>query len=72
MQSPWRPTPEDKAELFTRAGEVVDRERFVASSQADPRVWTIIVSPEHGNQLDMQVFGGDVHTPGRTRYWTNV
>jgi hypothetical protein len=48
--------PEGKAELFTRAGESVDLERFIAQSRRDPRAWTIILAPEHGNRLDMQAF----------------
>jgi hypothetical protein len=41
-----------RAELFTRARETVDREAFVTRSQGDPRAWTIIVSPG-SNDLDM-------------------
>ena len=40
-----------RAELFTRVGQAVDREAFVTRSQGDPPAWTIIVSP--GNGLDM-------------------
>jgi hypothetical protein len=40
-----------RAHLFTRVGQVVDREAFVERSAKDPRAWTIIVSP--GNGLDM-------------------
>jgi hypothetical protein len=40
-----------RAALFTRAGQVVDREAFVERSVKDPRAWWIIVSP--GNGLDM-------------------
>lgn len=42
-----------RAELFTRVGQVVDRETFVERSQGDPRAWTIIVSPG-SNNLDME------------------
>jgi hypothetical protein len=41
-----------RAELFTRAGQPVDREAFVACSQGDPRAWTIILAPA-ANGLDM-------------------
>ena len=42
-----------RAELFTREGQTVDREAFVTRSQGDPRAWTIIVSPG-SNDLDME------------------
>jgi type IV secretory pathway VirD2 relaxase len=48
--------PEGKAELFTRADEAVDLERFLRESRHDPRSWTIILAPEHGNRLDIQAF----------------
>jgi hypothetical protein len=41
-----------RAMLFTREGQTVDREAFVTRSQGDPRAWTIIVSPGR-NDLDM-------------------
>jgi hypothetical protein len=42
-----------RAELFTREGQVVDREAFVNRSVGDPRVWALIVSPGR-NDLDME------------------
>jgi hypothetical protein len=45
-----------RAELFTRAGQSVDLERFLADSRKEPRAWTIIVSPQHGEQLHMEGF----------------
>jgi hypothetical protein len=42
-----------RAQLFTREGQSVDREAFVNRSQGDPRAWTIIVSPGR-NDLDME------------------
>jgi len=41
-----------RATLFTREGQTVDREAFVNRSHGDPRAWTIILSP--GNGLDME------------------
>jgi len=63
-----------RAQLFTRVGETVDREAFVNRSQGDPRAWTIIVSPG-SNHLDMERYirefmlqmeidlGGFLHIP---------
>jgi hypothetical protein len=45
-----------RAELFTGAGQSVDLERFLADSRKDPRAWTIIVSPQYGEQLHMDGF----------------
>jgi hypothetical protein len=42
-----------RAQLFTRVGQVVDREAFMNRSHGDPRAWTIIVSPG-SNNLDME------------------
>ena len=41
-----------RAELFTREGQAVDREAFVNRGRGDPRAWTIIISPG-SNDLDM-------------------
>jgi hypothetical protein len=41
-----------RAELFMREGQVVDREAFVTRSQGDPRAWTLIIAPSV-NGLDM-------------------
>jgi hypothetical protein len=42
-----------RAMLFTRADQTVDREAFVTRSQGDPRAWTIIVSPGR-HDFDME------------------
>lgn len=77
MASHGSERPDGRAELFTRAGEVVSRERFVQASQSDPRVWTVIVSPAHGNALDLQTFARDFmrqveQDTGRTVEWVGV
>jgi type IV secretory pathway VirD2 relaxase len=41
-----------RAELFTREGQAMDREAFVNRGRGDPRAWTIIISPG-SNDLDM-------------------
>src|SRR5262249_10568937 len=43
----------------TKAGHAVDLETFIRESHHDVRVWTIILSPERGNELDMQRFTQD-------------
>jgi len=45
-------TEGQRAQLFTREGQTVDREAFVNRTQGDPRAWTIIVAPA-ANGLDM-------------------
>jgi type IV secretory pathway VirD2 relaxase len=44
--------PGEGVEFFTRPGERVDRQAFIARSRGDPRAWTLIVSPGV-NGLDM-------------------